>query len=69
MGLAHLHADPPLLQVAHHAAGGVQPEGRAPRQQQPVEPLGMHPGVQQRGLPGGRTAAPDVHPRRRAPVK
>ena len=51
---------PPLLQVAHHAAGGLQPVGAPPGQEHGVGPVHQVAGPEQVRLPGTRGPSPNV---------
>ena len=68
LGEAHVEADVTLLQIPLHAPCRVETEGAAAGQKHRVDPLRRHQRIQDLGLPGGGTAAPDVQSRGTHPV-
>ena len=58
----HINANAALLQIAHHAARGVQPKGTAARQQNGVNDLRGGQWLEQLTLPRGRPTAADIQP-------
>ena len=57
LGNADIKTDVVFLQVAHHAACGVQPKGAAAAQQNGVDDLGCGRWLEQLALPRGRATA------------
>ena len=57
---AHIKTDVVFLQVAHHAACGVQPKGAAAAQQNGVDDLCCGRGLEQFTLPRSRPAAAHI---------
>ena len=60
LGDADVKTDVVFLQVAHHAACGVQPKGAATAQQNGVDDLGCGRGLEQFTLPRSRPAAAHI---------
>ena len=66
LGDAHIKTDVPFLQIAHHAAGGIQPEGTAAGKQDRMDALCRSQRVEQLTFPAGGAAAAHIQPGRRA---
>ena len=60
LGNADIKTDVVFLQVAHHAACGVQPKGAAAAQQNGVDDLRRRRGLEQLALPRGRATAAHI---------
>jgi hypothetical protein len=68
-GAAKLHADAALVEPAHHAAGRIEPECAAARQQDRVDLLDCVERRQQLGFAGAGRRAPHVDAGHRAGLR